>query len=76
MTTKTEDRLLGLAVAALLTTLGGELLAIPLLVAVGLVGFFTALPLLFAVMTVTLAVSLKRSSGPEMRDPAIVDRTR
>jgi len=76
MTTNAEDRLLGLAVAALLATVGGELLAIPLLVTVGVAGFFAALAVLFAVMTVTLAVGASRSPGLEMRDPAVTDHTR
>ncbi|TQQ82848.1 hypothetical protein EGH24_05250 [Halonotius terrestris] len=75
MTTKTEDRLLGLAVAALLTTAGGELLGISLLVAAGVTGFALALAGLFVVMPLSLLVGLSRISGPDMRDATVTERT-
>jgi O-antigen ligase len=67
MNTKAEDRLLGLAVAALAATIGGELLGSQLLVTVGVAGFAVALLALFAVMGVVLAVSVARS--PELNGP-------
>ena len=75
MTTKTEDRLLGLAVAALLTTAGGELLGVSPLVTLGVTGFALALIGLFVVMPLELLVGLSRTSGPDMRDAAVTDRT-
>ncbi|WP_241996624.1 hypothetical protein [Halorubrum sp. SD626R] len=74
MTTKYEDRLLGLAVVALLAAVGGELLGATLLVTVGVTGFFLAVGGLLALMTVTLAVGLSRVSGPDMSDPELADR--
>ena len=69
MDTKSEDRLLGLAVAALAATLGGELLGSQLLVTAGVVGFVVAIVTLFAVMSVVLAVGVARSpdlNGPDL----------
>ena len=74
MTTKFEDRLLGLAVVAFLAAMGGELLEATLLVTVGVTGFFLAVGGLLALMTVTLAVGLSRASGPDMSDPELADR--
>ncbi|WP_280587573.1 hypothetical protein [Halorubrum sp. Boch-26] len=75
MNTKAEDRLLGLAVAALVTTIGGELLGSQLLVTVGVVGFAVALLALFAVMSVVLAVSVG-STELNAPDPRATDRAR
>ncbi|MFC7185799.1 hypothetical protein [Halorubrum yunnanense] len=74
MTTETEDRLLGLTLLSLLAAIGGELLGIASLVTVGVTGFFLALAGLFAIMTVTLVVGLRRLSGPDMYDPVLADR--
>jgi len=67
MNTKSEDRLLGLASAALVTTIGGELLGSQLLITVGAVGFVISLLALFAVMSVVLAVGVART--PVMSAP-------
>ena len=75
MTTKTEDRLLGLAVAALLTTAAGEVFGISLLVALGVTSFALALVGLLVVMPLALLVGLSRTSGPDMREPTTADRT-
>lgn len=75
MTTKTEDRLLGLAVAALLTTAAGEVFGISLLATLGVTSFALALIGLLVVMPVELLVGLSRTSGPDMRDAAVTDRT-
>ncbi|VTT86144.1 hypothetical protein DM2_2182 [Halorubrum sp. DM2] len=76
MTTRTEDRLYGLALAALLATAAGELLAVPLLVAVGVASVFLTVAALLAVVTAALAVGVAREPGIEMRDAAVVDRSR
>ena len=47
MTTNAEDRLLGLAVAALLTAIGGELAGVAALAALGVTTFALALATLF-----------------------------
>ncbi|WP_195155709.1 hypothetical protein, partial [Halorubrum sp. AJ67] len=60
MTTRTEDRLYGLALAALLATAAGELLAVPLLVAVGVASVFLTVAALLAVVTAALAVGVTR----------------
>ena len=75
MTTKTEDRLLGLAVAALLTTAAGEVFGISLLVALGVTSFALALVGLLVVMPLALLVGLSRTSGPDMHEPTTADRT-
>jgi len=67
MNTKSEDRLLGLASAAPVTTIGGELLGSQLLITVGAVGFVISLLALFAVMSVVLAVGVART--PVMSAP-------
>ena len=76
MHTKTEDRLLGAAFAALLTTIGGELLGSQLLITVGVVGFVLALTSLFAVMGLVLAVSVVREPDLTALDSAVTDRVR
>ena len=74
MTTKSQDRLLGLTVVALLAAFGGEFLGSAFLVAVGVAGLFLALAGLFALMTLSLVVGVSRTSGPDMRDPILADR--
>ena len=74
MTTNTEDRLLGLAVAALLTTIGGELAGVAALVALGVTTFALALAALLVVMPLSLLVGLSRSSGPDMHPVGTTDR--
>lgn len=76
MNTKTEDRLLGLTVAALAATIGGELLGSQLLVTIGVAGFAVALVALFAVMTAVLALSVARSPELNAPDPTATDRVR
>ncbi|ELZ43571.1 hypothetical protein C471_00605 [Halorubrum saccharovorum DSM 1137] len=74
MDTKTEDRLIGLALAALVATIGGELLGSQLLVTVGVAGFAAALLALFAVMSVVLTAGVARSlNAPE---PTVTDGAR
>ncbi|WP_144926972.1 hypothetical protein [Halorubrum salsamenti] len=75
MTTKSQDGLLGLTLVALLVTLGGDLLGMTLLVAVGVTSFSLALIGLLALMTVSLVVGVSRTSGPDMHDPLLADRT-
>jgi len=75
MTTKTEDRLLGLAVAALLATIGGELGGAAALVTLGVTTFALALLGLLIVMTFSLIVGLSRSTGPDMHAVATADRS-
>jgi len=75
MTTKLEDRLLGLAVAALLTTIGGELAGAAALVTLGVTTFAFALAALLVVMTLSLLVGLSRLSGPDMHPVTSTDRT-
>ena len=74
MTTIAEDRLLGLAVAALLTAIGGELAGIAALVTLGVATFALALASLLVVMTLSLLVGLTRISGPDMQPVATTDR--
>ncbi|EMA63846.1 hypothetical protein [Halorubrum lipolyticum] len=76
MDTKAEDRLLGVALAALVATLGGELLGSQLLITAGAVGFVVALAALFAVMTAVLAVSVARSPELDALEPTATDRAR
>lgn len=76
MITKSQDRLLGLALVALLATVGGELLGSTPLLTTGVTGFFLAVAGLFVLMTVTLVVAVGRSSGPDMRPPIGTDRAR
>ena len=76
MHTKTEDRLLGAAFAALLTTIGGELLGSQLLVTVGVAGFALALTVLFAVMGLVLAVSVIREPDLTALDSTVTERAR
>ncbi|RLM63496.1 hypothetical protein DVK05_14570 [Halorubrum sp. Atlit-8R] len=76
MYTKTEDRLLGLASAALLATIGAELLGSQLLVTVGVGVFALAVVALFAVMSVVLAVAVARTTDLNMLDAAAADRPR
>ncbi|PAU84542.1 hypothetical protein CK500_03235 [Halorubrum salipaludis] len=76
MTTKTEDRLLGLAVAAILATLGGELLGSQLIITAGVVAFVLALAALFGVMSVVLAVSVARTSDLNAPDPTAIESAR
>ena len=75
MTTNAEDRLLGLAVAALLTAIGGELAGVAALAALGVTTFALALATLLAVMTFSLLVGLRRTSGPDMHPVATTDRS-
>lgn len=75
MTTKSEDRLLGIALVALLAAMGGELLGMTSLVGIGLTGFVLAVTGLFALMTVTLLVGLGRTSGPDMSGSILTERT-
>lgn len=74
MTTNTEDRLLGLAVAALLTTIGGELAGVAALVILGVATFALALAALLIVMTLSLLVGLTHLSGPDMQPATMNDR--
>ena len=74
MTTTLEDRLLGIALWALLLAAGGELLAVPLAVTLGVGAFFLALAGLLVSMTLTLLAGLTRLSGPDMRAPSVTDR--
>jgi len=74
MYTKTEHRLLGLALAALAVTMGGDLLGSQLLMTVGVAGFAVALLTLFAVMSVVLVVGVGSDlNAPDLR---AVDRAR
>ncbi len=75
MTTNAEDRLLGLAVAALLTAIGGELAGVAALATLGVTTFALALATLLAVMTFSLLVGLRRTSGPDMHPVATTDRS-
>ena len=74
MTTKSQDRTLGLAVLAILAAIGGELLGATLLVTIGVTGFFVAVAGLLALMTVSLIIGVSHVSGPDMRDPVLADR--
>jgi len=74
VTTKSEDRLLGLAVAALFTTAAGELFGVSLLVALGVTSFALALVGLLVVMPLELLVGLSLISGPDMRETTVADR--
>lgn len=76
MHSKSENRLLGLALVALLTTIGAELLGSQLLVAVGVGVFALAVAALFAVMSVVLAVSVARGSDLSALDAAATERPR
>ena len=76
MYTKSENQLLGLALAALLTTIGAELLGSQLLVTVGIGVFALAVVALFAVMSVVLAVSVARGSELSALDAAAAERPR
>ena len=69
MTANARNWLLGLAVAALLVALAGDLLGVPLLVRVAVPAFFLAAAILFTLMTVTKLVDAVRSSEPDMHDP-------
>ncbi|MFC7026415.1 hypothetical protein ACFQJ5_00425 [Halomicroarcula sp. GCM10025324] len=73
--TTTQDQFLGLALLALLVTLGGELLAVTLLVTIGVTSFFLAVVGLFALMTAALIVGVSQRSGPDMYDPVLIDRS-
>lgn len=61
--------LMGIQLLALFLAFAGELLDVSILVTVGVTGFFLALFGLLAVMSVTLAVGLTRTDGPEMLEP-------
>ncbi len=76
MNTKTEDRLLGVVSAALLATMGGELLGSQLIITVGVVVFVLALAALFGVMSVVLAMSVARTSELNAPDPTAIERAR
>ena len=75
MITEVEDRLLGLAVVALLTTIGGELAGAAAVVSLGVTTFAFALAALLVVMTLSLVVGLSRLSGPDMQPVTSTDRT-
>ena len=75
MTTEVEDRLLELAVVALLTTIGGELAGAAAVVSLGVTTFAFALAALLVVMTLSLVVGLSRLSGPDMQPVTSTDRT-
>lgn len=64
-----RNRPVGLLLAA-----GGELLAVPLAVTLGVGAFFLALAGLLVSMTLTLLTGLTRLSGPDMRAPSVTDR--
>ncbi|WP_123620669.1 hypothetical protein [Halorubrum sp. CSM-61] len=76
MQTKAEDRLLGLALAALLATIGGELLGSQALITVGVIACVLAIAALFGVMSVVLAVSVARTSELNAPDPTAIERVR
>lgn len=75
MTMEVEDRLLGLAVVALLTTISGELAGVTAFVSLGVTTFAFALAALLVVMTLSLVVGLSRLSGPDMQPVTSTDRT-
>ena len=75
MTTEVEDRLLGLAVVALLTIIGGELAGVTTFVSLGVTTFAFVLAALLVVMTLSLFVGLSRLSGPDMQPVTSTDRT-
>ena len=75
MTTEVEDRLLGLAVVALLTTIGGEFAGAAAVVSLGVTTFSFALAALLVVMTLSLVVGLSRLSGPDIQPVTSTDRT-
>ncbi|GAB3698643.1 hypothetical protein [Halorubrum pallidum] len=74
MIADSQDRLLGLTVAAFLATLAGELLGMTLLIRIGVTSFFLAVAGLLAVMTVMLVLGVSRTSGPDMHAPILTDR--
>lgn len=76
MDTKSEDRLLRVAVAALLVTLGGELLGSDLLLTAALTVFVLALVALFAVMSVVLVVGVARESELPSFTPELAEEPR
>jgi len=76
MDTKSEDRLLRLAVAALLATIGGELLGSDLLMTAALTVFALALVALFAVMSVVLIVGVARESDLPSFTPDLAEKPR
>jgi len=71
-----QDRLLGLALAALLATIGGELIGSQLVTTVGVTVFALSLVTLFAVMTVVLVVNVARPSSLDALDPTLTERPR
>lgn len=74
MTTKAQDRLLGLTLIALSVTIGGEMLGMTLLTTVGVTGFFIALLGQFVLMTVALVGGVGRRSGRKTYDPVLADQ--
>lgn len=76
MNRKAESRLYVLALAGLFATAVGELLAVPLLAAVGVAGVFLTVVAAFAVATGALAAGLVRAPDIEMRDSPAADRSR
>ena len=74
MSTKSQDRLLGLALLSLLVAFGGDLLGMTALIAVGVASFSLAVAGVLALMTVTLVIGVSRVSGPDMHDPTLADR--
>ncbi|MGQ3330261.1 hypothetical protein [Halorubrum sp. FL23] len=76
MTTQSQDRLLGIAVASLIAAFGGDLLGMSLLVTVGVASFFLAVAALLALMTASLVVGLSQLSGPDMHAPVPAEKAR
>lgn len=76
MTTMIEDRLLGLAVAALSITISGELAGIGSLATFGATTFAAAIAALFVAMPLSLLVGLSRTSGPDMQPVRPSERAR
>jgi len=74
MSTKAQNRVLGLTVAALLVTIGGELLGMRLLTTIGVASFFVAVVGLFALMTVTLIDGVSQRSKIDVYDPALAEK--
>jgi len=75
MNRKAESRLYVLALAGLFATAVGELLAVPLLVAVGVAGVFVTVAAAFAVATGALAAGVVRAPDIEMRDSPAADQS-
>jgi len=76
MNTKSEDRLLGLASAALVTTIGGELLGSQLLITVGAVGFVIISPRAVRGHERRARSGRRSNAGDERPDPTVTERVR